>query len=242
VRFLGLLAILAWLVPSVEACSAPMCGRWKHVHSNFTVMASFRSRPLPGATVTIGDFVGTTGKDGALAVRGVKPGDYFVDVEYLGIAADGEYCIHIDSNWSLTARSSLRYEWQKYEGSHVGTKGRMVEKVRRSNNLLDYSKPDSFIPFTDSKITLIQPLTGIKYESTPDADGRFSFESVPDGAYVLHVPPTSSQREYGASNWLVEIDHRADRMLIELTGSEANCDIANRFYVTARYEASPNSK
>jgi len=92
------LAAPAW------GCSVAMCldGGWR-VHSRPVVEVSYQGRPLPGASVTIQSndeervVSGVTDATGRFAVPRLKPGEYWMKIEYLDISA-AYHCFHVSAH------------------------------------------------------------------------------------------------------------------------------------------------
>jgi hypothetical protein len=230
--FASVIFALCWLL-SIQAfpCSMAGCiGNGIEVRGNFVVRVKHEGKPLAGVTVHVaafGDkeatdhFSTTTGTDGTARVTGLRPGNYWLDVDLLGISAVME-CFHVSPHPSWRAKRKLSFDW-----------GDMAPATRRIAGLLIDSQPGHGegrlmnllhrinVPISGARMRLEDPLTGKIYSAVSDKNGHFAFGSVPQGIYVLHIDSGTTPREYDSTDLLIQLSDTATRNSLLLKHSEA---------------------
>jgi TonB family protein len=79
----------------------------------------------------------------------------------------------------------------------------------------------------DAKASLYDPDTNTKFETTTAPDGKFAFETLPAGQYILRVQKSGFATLFREFN--VKEDSKVDRGLTLATGSAANAPTTNEF-------------
>lgn len=227
-RIFASLAILFFFATSPHsslACSVVGCvGDGVESRSNLIIRIAHAGKPLPGVTVQIAGeggqiFSGITQADGAVHISGLKPGDYWLHAELLGIYA-GSTCFHVNPRASKKARKQLKFDWGgepsaisriagRLEISELGKEGDLVYRLRHRINL----------PIRNASLILRSPFTDAVYRRVSDQDGAFLFSDVPPGIYVLHVeggePP--SGEVFGSDDFLLNLAASASAKKLVLT-------------------------
>jgi len=240
-RYARTIAVLL-LVPTtpivVSACTVVGClGGGVEMRRNFIVQLSHDDKPLAGVAVevTTNDtrvdrkFSGVSGADGTIRVSSLRPGNYWLKAELLGVVAGSE-CFHVEQRASRKAKDIVNYEWGGLAPSAKSISGKLVESVpgNGQNAFLNrLQRVDSPVP--GAILTLINGSTLERYSASSDQSGTFLFDEpqLPDGTYVLHIEggilQNGANRE--ASNWVIKINKTVakDRFLFRLGGPPGSC-------------------
>jgi hypothetical protein len=199
---------------------------------DFAVKIKHADKPLPGAIVEITGpqdtseahkFAVTTGKDGIAHITKLVPGDYWLNAEYLGIGA-ASHCFHVKEKPSSKAKRKLAYDWGdlapgtrriagKFIDSQPGNEGTPIQRILRRIE----------VPIVGAKMKLQNATTGTVYSTQSDSSGRFAFDGLPPGTYVLHIDAGKSarDREYGDSDHLISLGPSAKGDALLLRHQEA---------------------
>lgn len=203
------------------------------MRSDFAVKIRHADKPLPGSTVEITGsqgtndakrFTVTTDKEGVARITNLAPGDYWLNAEHLGIGA-AYHCFHVNENPSRKAKRSLAYDWGNLAPGTRRIAGKLVDSQPGKGdtpiwNLLH--RVD--VPIADAKLTLLNPTKGAVYCTTPDANGAFAFDGIPNGTYVLHIDAgkVEPDRQYEASDHLIALGPTGRRDSLLLKRREAS--------------------
>ncbi|MEO8658263.1 MAG: carboxypeptidase-like regulatory domain-containing protein [Bryobacteraceae bacterium] len=225
--FAGLLAAPA------PACSVAMClGGGVEFRPEVAIKVIHAQHSRPGVSVTIirsgGDgatlFSGTTGPNGDVLVPRLEPGEYWMNVEFLGISA-AYHCFHVARRPSWKAKRKVKYEW-----GHWAT-----DTLRIGGELVD-SQPGNrvAVPIAGAVVMLQDPRTGEIKRTDSAEDGTFSFDASPETVYVLRIAGGTTGRSYEPTSLLVRLAARAPlqrlRLLREDTCGEPVLRIASSSY------------
>jgi hypothetical protein len=195
------------------------------LRSNFIVSVTHDDKPLAGVTVQIlrNDednhdefFSGKTAADGTIRIRKLSPGDYSLNVELLGIFADGE-CFHVSRHASTKAQKRVSLAWGEFPhttrqiagslvNSQLGERGSPPQKLTHRVD----------VPISNARLTLRSPFTDAVYEAVSDTDGHFAFSETPNGLYVLHVEggATLAGRTFEPANLLFRLSDSATQKMV----------------------------
>jgi hypothetical protein len=209
-----LISLLTFPIPSIGCSMASCVGNGEEMRRDFVVRITFEDKPLAGVSIQITGakaLSATTSTDGTVRVGGLPPGDYWLNTELLGISA-GTECFHVTSHTSRKARRMVRYEWGGSSPATQRIAGKLID-----SHLVQGGNPSSNLthrneaPIGDAKMRLQNPVTGAVYGTLSDQEGRFSFDPMPIGTYVLHVDggTTAAGRYYESTDQLIRISGRA---------------------------------
>lgn len=228
----GVAGALLILVPSTSlACSAVACiNSGPEFRPNFEVAIKHDGRPLRGATVEIisnaeGNlstrFSGVTTSNGVVRVRGLPPGEYWLNAELMGVTA-AYHCFHIAQRPSRIAKRRVTYEWGDYALATRQVTGRLIDSQPGTGesplwNLIHRRN----LPIVGATLKLQDPFTGRVFISTSDMDGAFGFDTIPDGLYVLRVEGGRSNREFESADKLIRVSPKAKGNRLTLTKRDA---------------------
>jgi hypothetical protein len=77
------------------------------------------------------------------------------------------------------------------------------------------------VPIVGAGLRLQDPITHAIYLASSGQDGRFSFEGIPSGTYVLHIEGgAAGDRGYDATDQLINLDASASRNWLVFKRSE----------------------
>jgi hypothetical protein len=72
------------------------------------------------------------------------------------------------------------------------------------------------VPIRSARFRLQNPLTAATFDASSDSEGRFAFDLVPDGTYVLHVEIGESDH-VDRSDFLISLGASARKSSLKLT-------------------------
>jgi hypothetical protein len=215
-----MIAVLLTIPRIASATSSAGCiDRGFELRADFTIRVTHADKPLLGATVQVEGgsesakqlYSELTGADGRARFRNLPPGDYWINVEFFGIGA-GYQCFHVDPSPSRKAKKHRRYDWGDMPISVRQATGRFVESqagsdstpLQRLINRVD-------VPIVGAQLELRQPFDGTVYKAVADSTGRFLFDNVPKGIYVLHIAANSTPNEHpiDSADFLIDVDSTA---------------------------------
>jgi Carboxypeptidase regulatory-like domain len=217
------------------ACSVAMCaGSGIEVRPNFVITVKHDGKPLAQAKIRVrklGSEQPTerfeeTNVAGQLKIVDLPAGDYWIDVEKLGIGA-GSHCFHVRKRSSLRAKRHLSYDWGDYApttnrvaglilDAHLGTEGNIIQRMTHPND----------VPIAGAQIRLYEATSGKFVDLVSDEMGRFSFESLDRGTYVLHITGGKS-RGYDETDFLINLDpNNPNNSLLFTLGPASMCSRA----------------
>ncbi|QOY87435.1 MSCRAMM family protein [Paludibaculum fermentans] len=223
----ALVAFLVMLPSSGWACSLVACiDGGPAFSSSFTVQLKYERKPLRGGTVRImsnGDlrFSGATDADGTLRVSKLAPGEYWMEVEFLGINA-AYHCFHIAQDVSVFAKRRASYEWGRFGTPTRRVAGTLVDSQPGTGESPLWNQVHRVKrPIRGSTVIIQNPLTGVVLKTKSDADGNFVFDPLRDGQYVLRVEGGASNRDFAFVDMLVHVSSKAQGDRLILTKSDA---------------------
>lgn len=213
VTVIGLLA--CFISTPVFACSMVAClSDGAEFRSHFFVAVRHDGKPLRGVHILItgeAQLELTTGSDGRANIRDLRPGNYWLRAECLGIGVAYQ-CFHVSSRSSGRAKRSVKYDWGD-DALHVS---------RVSGSLLD-SQPGTGghplwnlthrvkVPIANVRLALQNPLTGVRVSTISDERGMFAFSLIPQGTYVLHMEHGDTGRDFDPTDFLLRVSKKATK-------------------------------
>jgi hypothetical protein len=197
-HFLAIFALVfASLPTSSAACSMYGCSPSEtELSSTFTVRISHDDKPLPGVTVKLTRSDGTrvvelpsqeTDATGSITISKLRPGDYWLSADLLGISA-GMRCFHVASSRSKKASKQVTLEWGDEAPAAREAAGKLIhtQAGHGDSHFWNITHP-VHLPIGESRLSLRAPKSDAFYNTTSDSDGHFTFGEIPDGLYVLRV-------------------------------------------------------
>jgi hypothetical protein len=187
------------------------------MHPDFMIKVTYDKKPLSGVSFHITgngieQFSGITDDRGTVHVPNLAPGLYWLSGDLLGTDV-ASACFHVSERLSRKAKNKLTYTWGEDAPQTSRIAGRLMDSQLGKGgtpiwNLIHRTD----VPIVDAGLKLQDPITHAVYLATSDQEGRFSFEGLPSGTYVLHVEGGSAgDRTYDATNQLIRLDDRATR-------------------------------
>lgn len=134
----------------------------------------------------------------------VLPGDYWLNVELLGINA-AYHCFHVARRSSRKAKGLLTYEW-----------GDLAPAMRRVSGTLVDAQPGTgstplwniihrvSVPISSATLRLQNAITPEAFSTKSDDRGEFAFNLIPNGTYVLHIEGGTTGRSYDSTDLLIK--------------------------------------
>ncbi len=229
---LFLISLISIPVPAV-ACSQELCtGNGFEARPEFVVMVTHDGKPLEGVTIKVsafGDgkatehFFAKTSHDGTAQVVGLRPGNYWLFSDLLGISAGGG-CFHVNVHPSMRAKRKLKYDWGDLSPAARQIAGRLTDSQpgQGESPIMNlFHRVD--VPIPGAQMKLQDPLTGKVFVSLSDDNGNFAFKSVPEGIYVLHIDSGTvvKNRDYDSADILIRMSGDAKSSSLLLKNSEA---------------------
>ena len=203
---------------SALACSAAGCldGGYE-MRPTFAIFVSHAHKPLAGVNfhITLKGaevFSGATDENGAIHAGKLVQGEYWLSGDLLGIGVVYT-CFHVEAKPSRRAKSKLRYAWGDEAPATSRLAGTLIDSQPGHGgtpiwNLVNRAD----VPISGAELKLQDPISHAVYVTSSDQDGRFSYEGLSDGIYVLHMEGGSAgQRTYDATDQLIRLDARASR-------------------------------
>jgi hypothetical protein len=190
-------------------------------------MIKHQGKPLQGVTVKVTDadaalhFSGVTTAIGSVRVTSLPPGDYWLDVDFLGIGAAYQ-CFHVADRASRHAKQRVSYEWGDLAPATRRIAGKLIDSQPGTGESPIWNLVHRVnVPITGAKLNLQNPITRQVYSTVSNQSGAFAFDEVPAGTYVLHVEGGASGRDYDATDLLIRLGPTATRDAVDLTRREA---------------------
>lgn len=90
------------------------------------------------------------------------------------------------------------------------------------------------IPITGATVTLISPFGRPTSTVTSDENGRFEFDGIGDGLYVLRIQGGKSNREFDDASFLLRVDAKARGDGLLMTKSDAGGGSCSDISLTLR--------
>ncbi len=228
----GMLLIVALLsapISKLEACSiTEICPHHGfEAAKKFTVTVRHAGKPLQGVLVKVIpdheglEISGTTEAPGMIQFENLRPGKYHLSVSMLGINTVYQ-CFHI-SKWTtgLNAKHTLTYNWgdDAPETRQIAGKMESHRFVAQAN-----VKHTDIAPVAGIHLTLTDPVTGARFETTSSPEGSFRFGGIGEGVYILHSDGDERLRYYPDA-MLIRLNPTAARteLVLELGGGGGDC-------------------
>jgi hypothetical protein len=187
------------------------------VRSSFAIFVTHDDKPLPGVAVRVvragvERFSGLTEANGRVDVGRLEPGDYWLNADFLGTGV-AYTCFHINKEPSRAAKAKLRFTWGDEAPATSRIAGRLVEsQPGKGGTPLWNLVHRTDVPIVGASLKLQDPLTSAVYLTSSDQDGKFSFEALPNGTYVLHIEGGAAGDEaYDGTDEVVSVRTAATR-------------------------------
>jgi hypothetical protein len=199
------------------------------VRPNFTIMVTHDERPLAGVNFHIvakgaEQFSGITDDRGIIHVQKLAPGLYWLNGDLLGTGVVYT-CFHVTERPSRKAKIKLTYTWGDEASASSKVAGRLVasEPAKGGTPIWNLTHRVD-VPISGASLTLRDPISHAVYITTSDQDGHFSFEGLPNGAYVLHIEGgTAGEFTYDPADSVVELTNMAKRGELLFKGGPSGC-------------------
>ena len=161
-------------------------------------------------------FTGKTAADGTIRIRKLSPGDYSLNVELLGIFADGE-CFYVSRHASTKAQKKVSLVWGEFPHATRQIAGTLVNsQLGKGADPLQNLTHRVDVPISNAKLTLRSPFTDAVYEAVSDINGHFALGEIPNGLYALHVEGgvTPGGRTFEPANLLLLLSDSAKQKMV----------------------------
>jgi len=200
------------------ACSLAGClNDGDEMRPTFTIRVTHDDKALAGVNFHIVAkgtewFSGITDETGTLQVRRLAPGLYWLNGDILGTGVVYT-CFHVKGKPSRRAKTKLAYTWGDEAPATTRIAGTLVDSQPGKGgtplwNLLHRAD----VPIAGASLKLQDPLTRAIYLANSDREGKFSFEALPNGTYVLHIEDgAAGDRTYDATDQVISLDANAAR-------------------------------
>lgn len=229
-RLISIVALSLLYTSAAVACSAVGCSNdGEEVRSTFAILVTHRDRPLPGATVHIvakgaERFSGITDESGTVHVEKLAPGLYWLNSDFLGTGV-AYTCFHVSGKPSRKAKKQLTYTWGDDAMAANRIAGRLVDSQPAKGGTPIWNLTHRVdVPVAGAALTLRDPLTHALYSTISDQEGRFLFEGLPNGTYVLRIEGASAgEHTYDPSNSVVELNNTARRSQLLFKVGPSGC-------------------
>jgi len=199
------------------------------VRPNFTIMVTHDERPLAGVNFHIvakgaEQFSGITDDRGIIHVQKLAPGLYWLNGDLLGTGVVYT-CFHVTERPSRKAKIKLTYTWGDEASASSKVAGRLVASEPAKGGTPIWNLTHRIdVPISGASLTLRDPISHAVYITTSDQDGHFSFEGLPNGAYVLHIEGgTAGEFTYDPADSVVELTNMAKRGELLFKGGPSGC-------------------
>lgn len=190
-------------------------------------MIKHQGRPLQGVTVKVTDaiatlrFSGVTTAIGSVRVTSLPPGDYWLDIDFLGIGAAYQ-CFHVAERASRHAKQRVSYEWGDLAPATRRIAGKLIDSQPGTGESPIWNLVHRVnVPITEAKLNLQNPITRQVYSTVSNQNGTFAFDEVPVGTYVLHIEGGGSGRNYDATDLLIRLSPAASKDAVDLIRRDA---------------------
>ena len=137
----------------------------------------------------------------------MAPGEYQLSGDLLGTGVVYT-CFHINGRSSRKAKSKLGYTWGDEAPSTTRIAGELVDsQPSKGGSPIWNITHRRNLPIAGAGLKLQDPITHATYIATSDDQGKFSFEAVPNGTYVLHIEGgVAGDRNYDATDQIISLD------------------------------------
>ena len=236
-RFLRSLIFAALAAGPAGACSIELIcpHHGPEVRRDFVVLVKHLGKPLARVTIQIfrvEEFKfeqvasGETGNEGTFQINNLPAGNYHINIEKLGVSA--EYtCFHVSKLTGLGATRRLTYQWGDDAPATRQIVGRVLgaPKYASFNDALRHSADP---PLAGTLLTLWDPITNNKSETRSGPDGKFAFDGVSDGTYVLKADgDTQPSGLYFPGAIVIRLNSQAARETLLLWRSSQGADCSD---------------
>ncbi len=204
---------LASLAMPVFGCSVAMCGGGGiEIVPDATIKVIHQGRPLAGASITISRsgpddktvFTGKTDVNGSLNMSRLTPGEYWLNVEFLGISA-AYHCFHVRSRPSWRSKRKLKYKWGDWATATLHHAGELLDsQPGTGDNALLNQINRIAVPIVGAEVTLQDPRTGEVMRTNSGEGGTFSFSDARQVVYVLRIAGGKMGRSYEPTSMVVK--------------------------------------
>lgn len=224
-----------FLMPQLaSACTDSMClAGGIEVQTTFVVSVTYNESPLAGVSVQIRSnaqenpkvwFSGKTDKSGLVAVENLRPGEYWISTEFLGVSA-GQHCFQVRSR-AKKPKSRLDFEWGEWAISTRAVAGSLtVYRPGSGTNLMQRLIHQTRESGAAISMSLIDIENNETYQATTSSDGSFAFPGIPEGTYVLHIGDsgTAQQNALDESYEVIELSSSGNRSYLAFAARPTNC-------------------
>lgn len=217
----------------LEACSVVAClDRGHEMRSTFWVKVTHRDKPLAGVSVLVRGtrdvpkdvFTGSTESAGIVEVANLKPGDYWLEVEKLGVYA-AYYCFHVRERPTKKAASRSVHSWGNLAPATRQVVGKVVDHQLGTGGtpLWNLTHPIE-VPISDAALDLHNAVSGTVHPGRTDSQGQFVFRDVPEGTYVMRVSGgMAGDHGFESGGVLLRVSAKADGDSLLITNREGPC-------------------
>lgn len=171
------------------------------VRGDFSVVIKHREKPIAGihvkvysidatgepATVSEPVLAADSDEQGTVLIRGLYPGRYKLTAERGGIEAGDEW-LEVAGTTDTKTEKVLELEWagDPYETRTVAGTLKGLVPGNTGNQLQDTLHPKE-VSFSGVHLTLRNVFTEVEYRTVSDSEGKFAFDQISDGIYVLKI-------------------------------------------------------
>jgi len=220
-RYASIAILLLVYSSAALGCSMAGCTNdGDEMRPTFTIVGRHDDKPLAGVSFHVvakgsDQFSGLTDEKGIIQVPKLSPGLYWLNGDLLGTGVVYT-CFHVGEKPSRRAKARLNYTWGDEAPGTSKIAGRLVESQPGKGgtpiwNLVHRTE----VPIAGASLRLQDPITHAVYLASSDQDGRFSFEGMASGTYVLHIEAgAAGDRSYDATDQLVRLDDTATRSFL----------------------------
>jgi hypothetical protein len=226
-RYVSIAILPLVCVSAALGCSLAGClNNGDEMRSTFTILVTHGDKPLAGVNFHVmakgvEQFSGVTDENGIVHVSKLPPGLYWLNGDLLGTGVVYT-CFHVGEKPPRTAKTKLTYSWGDDAPGTSRIAGKLVDSQPGKGgtpiwNLVHRAD----VPIVGAGLKLQDPITHAIYVASSDQDGRFFFEGVPSGTYVLHIEGgAAGDRNYDATDQLVQLDDGATRNFLVFKRSD----------------------
>ncbi len=205
-----------------NACSMASClNHGIEMRESFVVTVKHAGKPLARVAVEVSgngkQFTLLTSSDGKVRVAALPMGDYWLNVQLLGISA-GSRCFHVDDRPTGEGKRKLAFEWGDEAPATQRIAGKLIDsQPGKGGTPLWNLVHRTDVSIVGASLKLQNPTTGHVYSTASSADGGFAFNTAPPGTYVLHVEGGhAGDQGYNATDKLINLSTQARRNMLLL--------------------------
>jgi hypothetical protein len=217
-RYLSIAILPLVCASAALGCSMAGClNNGDEMRPTFTILVTHGDKPLAGVGFHViakgaEQFSGVTDEKGIIQIPKLLPGLYWLNGDLLGTGVVYT-CFQVGEKPSRRAKTKLTYSWGDEATGTSRIAGRLVDSQPGKGgtpiwNLVHRAD----VPIVGAELRLQDPIMHAIYQASSDQGGRFSFEGVPSGTYVLHIEGgAAGDRNYDATDQLIRLDDSATR-------------------------------